>query len=400
VPIGESLAEARHEAGLTVAQVSERTRIRETIIRGIEHDDYSACGGDFYARGNIRSIAKVVGADAEPLIREYDTARRAPGALSAVSLDELLATSAHAPRRRSSLSAVRGAAASVHASARSKVNLPAVRGAAASVHASARNKVNLPAVRGAAASVHASARNKVNLPAVRERVARAGRSPGRRPNWAAVLAVALVVVLVLVLGFAVYRWLAGSPPAAAPPAAGKQAATQQHVRQGGPSPAPTASHSAPEPSPAPAAPARTLTPVSATAFGPGGGDNPQRAHLAIDGDRGSGWHSDWYTSARFGNLYSGTGLLLNMGRAVTITRVRVNLGRVSGGAFQVRVGTRPALAQLRPVARAGDAGGVVRLQLGRPAHGRYVLLWFTRLPTDSAGTFQAGVYNVRLAGHA
>jgi hypothetical protein len=255
-------------------------------------------------------------------------------------------------------------------------------------------------VRGAAASVHASARSKVNLPAVRERVAWAGRYPGRRPNWAAVLAVALALVLALVLGFMAYRWLAGSPPTAAPPAAGKQAATQQHARQGGPSQAPTASHAAAAPSPAPVAPTRTLTPVSVTAFGPGGGDNPQRAHLAIDGDRGSGWHSDWYTSARFGNLYSGTGLLLNMGRAVTITRVQVNLGRVSGAAFQVRVGTRPAPAQLRPVARAGDAGGVVRLRLGRPAHGRYVLLWFTRLPVDPAGTFQAGVYNVRLAGHA
>ena len=58
--IGEALAEARGQAGLTVAEVSQRTRIRETIIRGIEHDDYSACGGDFYARGNIRSIANVV----------------------------------------------------------------------------------------------------------------------------------------------------------------------------------------------------------------------------------------------------------------------------------------------------------------------------------------------------
>jgi hypothetical protein len=298
-----------------------------------------------------------------------------------VSLDELLATSAEAQPRRANLSAVRGAAASVHASARSKVNLPAVR--------------------GAAASVHASARSKVNLPAVRERVARAGPSPGRRPNWGVVLALALVLVLVVVLGFVMYRLLAGSPPTA-----GKQAAAQHHARQGGASPAPAASHAAaapstaPAPSAPPAAPVRTLTPVSATAFGPGGGDNPQRAHLAIDGNRGSGWHSDWYTSARFGNLYPGTGLLLNMGRAVTITRVQVNLGRVSGAAFQVRVGTRPAMAQLRPVARAGNAGGVVRLRLGRPAHGRYVLLWFTRLPVDSAGTFQAGVYNVRLAGHA
>ena len=70
MPIGESLAAARHRAGLSVAQVSERTRIRETIISSIESGDYSACGGDFYARGHIRAIAKAVGADAEPLIPE------------------------------------------------------------------------------------------------------------------------------------------------------------------------------------------------------------------------------------------------------------------------------------------------------------------------------------------
>src|SRR5580693_1517413 len=73
--IGETLAKARRSSGLTITQVSERTRVRETIIRGIEDSDYSACGGDFYARGHIRSIARVVGADPEPLIREYDTAQ-------------------------------------------------------------------------------------------------------------------------------------------------------------------------------------------------------------------------------------------------------------------------------------------------------------------------------------
>jgi transcriptional regulator with XRE-family HTH domain len=100
MPIGESLAAARHRAGLSAAQVSERTRIRETIISGIESGDYSACGGDFYARGHIRAIAKAVGADAEPLIQEYDSLHRAPGAVSAVSLEELLSTSAQAPLRR------------------------------------------------------------------------------------------------------------------------------------------------------------------------------------------------------------------------------------------------------------------------------------------------------------
>ncbi len=56
--IGDTLARARREAGLSITQVSQRTRIRETVIRGIENDDFSPCGGDFYARGHIRSIAK------------------------------------------------------------------------------------------------------------------------------------------------------------------------------------------------------------------------------------------------------------------------------------------------------------------------------------------------------
>jgi cytoskeletal protein RodZ len=75
VPISVALADARH-AGLTVAQVSERTRIRQTIIAGIECDDYSARGGDFYARGHIRAIAKVAGVDPELLIQEFDSTHR------------------------------------------------------------------------------------------------------------------------------------------------------------------------------------------------------------------------------------------------------------------------------------------------------------------------------------
>ena len=84
--IGENLAQARCRAGLSVTEVSRRTRIRETIIRGIEHDDYSACGGDFYARGHIRAIAKAVGTDSGPLIGEYDAAHRAPPAAAAADL--------------------------------------------------------------------------------------------------------------------------------------------------------------------------------------------------------------------------------------------------------------------------------------------------------------------------
>ena len=86
--IGDTLAEARRQRGLTITQVSQQTRIRETIIRGIEQGDFSSCGGDFYARGHIRSIATVVGADSVPLIREYDEEHGPPGGMRAAEIFE------------------------------------------------------------------------------------------------------------------------------------------------------------------------------------------------------------------------------------------------------------------------------------------------------------------------
>jgi cytoskeletal protein RodZ len=88
VSIGDTLAEARRQAGLTTVQVSQQTRIRDSIVRAIEQGDFSPCGGDFYARGHIRSIADVVGVDPVPLIREYDEEHGAPGGMRASQIFE------------------------------------------------------------------------------------------------------------------------------------------------------------------------------------------------------------------------------------------------------------------------------------------------------------------------
>jgi cytoskeleton protein RodZ len=71
-PLGAALAEARDQRGLSVEDVVAATRIRATIIRSIEADDFAACGGAVYARGHIRSIAQVVGTDPKPLVAEFD----------------------------------------------------------------------------------------------------------------------------------------------------------------------------------------------------------------------------------------------------------------------------------------------------------------------------------------
>ena len=98
--IGEVLAGARDQAGLSIAEVSEQTRIRQGIIQGIEADDYGVCGGDFYARGHIRSIAHAVGTDPGPLIEEYDHDFSATGPISATGIEELVAMSRPPQRPR------------------------------------------------------------------------------------------------------------------------------------------------------------------------------------------------------------------------------------------------------------------------------------------------------------
>ncbi|WP_299540502.1 helix-turn-helix domain-containing protein [uncultured Streptomyces sp.] len=70
--IGRALQQARIAAGLTVEEVSGSTRVRIPLVHAIEEDDFSLCGGDVYARGHIRSFARVVSVDPEPLVQQYD----------------------------------------------------------------------------------------------------------------------------------------------------------------------------------------------------------------------------------------------------------------------------------------------------------------------------------------
>jgi O-antigen/teichoic acid export membrane protein len=172
-----------------------------------------------------------------------------------------------------------------------------------------------------------------------------------------------------------------------------------------PRPSASVSEAVPSPVTSQAAPVtiQPLKPASAVPFDPYGDGQPENSQLAsfaIDASSATAWHTNWYASARFGNLKPGTGLLLDMGREVSIYDVLLTLGHTPGADLEVRIGDADhSLQDLRPVARAIDAGGQVQARLAAPAHGRYVLFWFTKLPPDASGTFQADVYNVALDGN-
>jgi transcriptional regulator with XRE-family HTH domain len=514
--IGPALTEARTEAGMTVEDVSERTRIRRTIITDIERDDYASCGGDFYARGHIRAIAKVVGADPVPLIQEFDADVAARDSIELQTgpdpktwlqaegrADPLLwqpaaapeadegaaqtavgdiaspATGPDAPGGRDPAATrlligdqatqfLRGdwAAAGPRASGGQDTAPPpilpsgpalssagvagparvagsagalragaadALRGGAAATGQAAaaalqwaatrisQARTQLPARQPARSGPPGSAQPRSAQPRsaqprsaqprsappqlagrIRDAAAevrRAGAEALQRlsrlrtadPGASRVIGVAAIALAALVL--ILYGIFSGPAHAARPAAPMHHPAPARQHPAAGPS---TSAASSPTGAPA----AVTLRPARIRAFGPAGpaaGDHQQAAALALS-PNGAGWHSNWYTTARFGGLQSGTGLLVDMGRTVTVSRVTVRLGPAPGATVQLRAGAAPVLAALRPAAGASGGGGTVVLAPRAPVQARYLLIWFTRLPPDNAGTYQATVNGISVTG--
>ena len=174
-------------------------------------------------------------------------------------------------------------------------------------------------------------------------------------------------------------------------------------------------HSSPSPPPArpthsashSAAPANVLVPTSAIAYGPGEGDNASQANLAIDQQPGTSWTTDSYIgSPRFGNLYHGTGLMLDMGKRVNVSSVTVTFGNVPGTHVRIEVGDSVAGTGSAPpsgfttLGRSTNATGAVTFTGHGAMSGEFVLIWFTKLAPQSgqAGHYQADVFNVVVRG--
>ena len=221
------------------------------------------------------------------------------------------------------------------------------------------------------------------------------------------LATALGAVALAVLGYAAFEFSGQvtASRAASPPVSHRQAAAKPpgpNATQPPATPAPVATTAVTATPKATVTPrAQTLVPVSAVAFGPQGtadGDNPQIAARVLT-DPAMGWVSQWYVTPSFGDLKQGTGLLLDLGRTATVTTVTLTLGSPPGTALELRLGAAPDLSALPVVTTATATRDQLSLPLASPAKARYVLLWFTRLPPDDAGTYQLFVHQVAIQGH-
>jgi cytoskeletal protein RodZ len=70
------LRSAREAAGMSLDDLAQTTKLRASILAAMEQDDFSHCGGVVYARGQLRSMAPVLGIDPEDLIDAFDDGLR------------------------------------------------------------------------------------------------------------------------------------------------------------------------------------------------------------------------------------------------------------------------------------------------------------------------------------
>jgi Protein kinase domain len=146
--------------------------------------------------------------------------------------------------------------------------------------------------------------------------------------------------------------------------------------------------------------------ASVSAFDPFGesGENNDEAPLALDGDPATRWSTLSYEGDPvFGGLKPGLGLVLDLGQSAEVSRAVVDLGG-SGTNLQLRAAppqasTPPSQAgQFRTVARASTASGRTVLTPQQPVSTRFVLVWLTRLPPESGGTYRGFVNEITVEG--
>ena len=71
--VGLRLKEVRKSAGLTIEQLSARTRIPASVIEDLERDNFNTCGGPTYARGHIRTIARICGVGDTEILLAFES---------------------------------------------------------------------------------------------------------------------------------------------------------------------------------------------------------------------------------------------------------------------------------------------------------------------------------------
>ncbi len=163
---------------------------------------------------------------------------------------------------------------------------------------------------------------------------------------------------------------------------------------------------------APVAKPKKLTPAKVRIVDPPRGTRTEvgGADKVTDGDLNSAWETENYTTAEFGNLKPGMGVLIDLGTPHNVQSVKVYLSD-SGASAELRIGngdpgntTQGDQRIVNSYKRLGDAyedmdrTNVVFGNFDADATYRYLLVWITKLAPVNDGGHQIGVQEIVVEG--
>jgi cytoskeletal protein RodZ len=70
--LGEVIRQAREDAGLSIDELAQIVVLRSRLIAAMENDDFAQCGGDTYARGHLKNIARATNSSAQEFIELFN----------------------------------------------------------------------------------------------------------------------------------------------------------------------------------------------------------------------------------------------------------------------------------------------------------------------------------------
>ena len=100
---------------MTIEQLATRTRIQASVIQDLENDQFATCGGPAYARGHIRTIARICGVDADSILSQFESQTIPLSKSIRDLLNDTNVTKAKPERRPLSWKALSGIAAGIAA---------------------------------------------------------------------------------------------------------------------------------------------------------------------------------------------------------------------------------------------------------------------------------------------
>ncbi|MFF7868240.1 protein kinase family protein [Streptomyces qaidamensis] len=132
-------------------------------------------------------------------------------------------------------------------------------------------------------------------------------------------------------------------------------------------------------------------------LGNDGSENPDEIDRLYDNVPGTYWETSFYTSADFGRLKSGVGVILELGKVQDVGKVTVSFKGDTSVELRAASGAATQPQSLDGYTKVAQGSGTtVALKPNESLKSRYLLVWLTKLPLTEEGNYRGRVVDIKV----